>query len=93
VVNWSKLGISLASGTLVCVVSLFGFLFVLLAPTLAFELAYGRASVEGAPGHGAAFVFWCGPIAAAAAFFAGIFLSIRFYRNLSGLRNRISDLK
>lgn len=66
-----------------CLVSAGGFLFVLLAPIGVFILVYGRQSVEGAPGHGAAFVFWCGPVAAASAFFTAVWLSFCFYRQLS----------
>jgi hypothetical protein len=83
---WKKVGIGVASGTLACVISLLGFLFVILGPIYAFELVYGRTAVEGLPGHGAAFVFWGGPIAAAAGFLAAIFLSLRFYRNFSSRR-------
>lgn len=60
-------------------VSLVGFVFIMLAPIAVFELIYGRQSVEGAPGHGAAFVFWGGPIAAVAAFSSAIILSFCFY--------------
>jgi hypothetical protein len=62
-------------------------LFVMLAPIGVFELIYGRQAVEGSPGHGAAFVFFGGPIAAAFSFALIVFLSLRFYdrftRNLS----------
>jgi hypothetical protein len=59
--------------------SLVGFLFVMLAPIGVFELNYGRQVVEGSPGHGAAFVFFGGPIAAAFSFALLVFLSFRFY--------------
>jgi hypothetical protein len=74
-----KLVRAVASIALASLVSLVGFLFVMLAPIGVFELIYGRQSVEDAPGHGAAFVFWSGPVAAVFAFSLIVGLSFRFY--------------
>lgn len=68
-----------ASIALATLISLMAFLFVMLAPIGIFELIYGRQAVEGSPGHGAAFVFFGGPIAAVFSFTLIVFLSFRFY--------------
>ena len=82
-----KLMYAVASIALATLISLLGFLFVMLAPIGIFELIYGRQTVEGSPGHGAAFVFFGGPIAAVFSFALIVFLSFHFYgrftKNLS----------
>jgi len=80
---WAKVGVAVASIILACSISLVGFVFILIAPIRVYGFIYGRQTIENAPGSGAAFVFWCGPIAAAAAFFTAIALSFLFYRELA----------
>jgi hypothetical protein len=78
-----KAGAAIISIFLASLISLVGFLFILAGPVWVFMLVFGKGSVEGAPGNGAAFVFWAGPVAAVATFYWVIRLSFRFYDRFS----------